>query len=285
MKVLVTGAAGKTGRAVLAALEGVDGSVRALVRRSEYCQRLPSAAQGDVVAGDMLDPSALAVASDGVDAVYHIAPNMHPEEERMGELALAAAREAGVRHFVYHSVLHPQLQAMPHHWRKLRVEARVMESGIPFTILQPASYMQNLQTEWSRVRRGAPYRVPYAAGTRLNWVDLRDVASAAARVLSEGGHEYASYELAGPSAPSQEGVAATMGELLGRQVGLEEVPLEQWAEDALRRGLDEGRTEAFLAMFRHYQAHHFLGNPSTLEWLLGRPPNDLRSFLADELGP
>ena len=55
-----------------------------------------------------------------------------------------AARRAGIRHLVYHSVLHPQVEAMPHHWQKMRVEEQLFAAGLPYTILQPAAYMQNV---------------------------------------------------------------------------------------------------------------------------------------------
>ncbi len=62
----------------------------------------------------------------------------------IGKLVIDEARKAGVKHFVYHSVLHPQTEKMNHHWQKMHVEEMIFESGLPFTILQPAPYMQNL---------------------------------------------------------------------------------------------------------------------------------------------
>ena len=126
--VLVTGAGGKTGREATRALSRRGARVRALVRRAEYGSRGREAAAAEVAAGDMRRASVLAGALAGVDAVYHICPNMHPGEVEIGRLVLREAARAGVERFVFHSVLHPQTEKMPHHWNKLRVEELIFES-------------------------------------------------------------------------------------------------------------------------------------------------------------
>jgi uncharacterized protein YbjT (DUF2867 family) len=80
----------------------------------------------------------------GVGAIYHMAPNVSPDEVAIGKAVISAAKRAGVEHFVFHSVLHPQIEAMPHHWRKLRVEELLLESDLPWTILQPTTHMQHI---------------------------------------------------------------------------------------------------------------------------------------------
>ena len=133
----------------------------------------------EVVVGDMLAADALRAACRGVAAVYHICPNMHTGEVAMAEALLAAMAQAGVKRLVYHSVLHPQVEAMPHHWRKLRVEELLFTGDVQWTILQPAAYMQNVFAYWRTIVEEGVYRVPYAVTARLGMVDLEDVAAAA----------------------------------------------------------------------------------------------------------
>ena len=97
----------------------------------------------------------------GVRAVYHIPPNVHPREVEIGDIVISCSTGNGVEHFVYHSVLHPQIEAMPHHWLKLRVEERLIASGLPFTILQPTAYMQNITSQLERIKERGIYQVPY----------------------------------------------------------------------------------------------------------------------------
>lgn len=276
--ILVTGAAGKTGRAVLRALARRGAQTRALVHREEQVATARDAGATDVVVGDMEDPHLLARAMEGIESVYHICPNMHPREEGIGRLMLEAAQAAGIRHFVYHSVLHPQTEKMPHHWHKLRVEERIFESGIPFTILQPAAYMQNLLAYWPIIVNEGVYRVPYGGKTRMSLVDLEDVADAAAIVLTEAGHEGAIYELVGPEVLTQHQVAQALGQALGREVRFERLPLEEWEQAARARGLSEYAVDTLKRMFLYYDAYGFWGNPNVLRWLLGRHPTSLAAF-------
>lgn len=275
----VTGAAGKTGQAVIAALLARGASVRALVRTADHRQRLSGLAGVETVPADMRHTGELAAALNGARVIYHIAPNMHPDEVAMAEAALAAARELGVEHFIYHSVLHPQIRRMPHHWRKLAAEEAVIESGYSFTILQPAAYMQNLRGAFERADESGRYRVPYGPSVRISVVDLDDVAEAAAIVICERSHRGAIYELAGPESPSQQEIAAQMSEVLAKPVQMEQMPLDEWAAEAGAAGLPDGQIDDFIAMYRHYQQHDFIGNPGTLERLLGRGPTPLLDVL------
>ncbi len=277
--ILVTGAGGKTGRAVIRALGARGEAVRALVHRPEQARLVEELGAQHAVVGDMRLRATMDRAAQGMRAIYHICPNVSPDEVAIGQAAIAAARSAGVEHFVYHSVLHPQVEAMPHHWLKLRVEERLFESGLPCTILQPAAYMQNVLAQWEHVLEQGVYSVPYSAGTRLGMVDLEDVAEAAAIVLTEPGHEGATYELAGSEALTQTEVAAILSQQLGRTVRAETVPLETWENRARESGLGDYQVETLAKMFRYYECYGFWGNPRVLGWLLGRPPTTFAAFV------
>ena len=77
---------------------------------------------------------------------------------------------------------------MTHHWNKLRVEETLFESGLSYTILQPASYMQNVLGGWQAIVEHGVYAAPYSVETRMSMVDLEDIAEATAVVLTEPGH-------------------------------------------------------------------------------------------------
>jgi uncharacterized protein YbjT (DUF2867 family) len=277
--ILVTGAAGKTGQALIRVLVSKNQAVRAFVRRPEQGAAVKAGGVSEVVVGDMADEGAYRRATEGVNALYHICPNMHPAEIEMGQIAIAAAQTAGVTRFVYHSVLHPQTEKMPHHWRKLRVEELLFEAGLNFTILQPAAYMQNILVSWTDIVTQGVYRVPYPVETRLGMVDIGDVAEVAATVLTEAGHSGAIYELAGPEVLTQTEVAQILSEGLRLPVVAEQIPLESWAAGAKAAGLGEYQVETLLKMFRYYENYGFWGSSQVLTWLLGRPPTGFREFV------
>jgi uncharacterized protein YbjT (DUF2867 family) len=278
--ILVTGAAGKTGQAVIRALAKGAFPTRALAYRPEQVERVKSLGAGKVVVGDMRDAAALGQAMAGIRAIYHICPNMNPDEVAIGRAVIAAAQASGVDHVVYHSVLHPQTEAMPHHWHKLRVEAMLFESGLAYTILQPAAYMQNILAGWPAIMKQGLYQTPYPVETRLGLVDLEDIAAVAATVLTEAGHAGAIYELAGPEALTQMDIAAILAEVLGRPVEARQIPIPEWREQAHAAGLGAYQAETLVRMFQYYERYGFWGNARVLGWLLGRPPTTFQAFVA-----
>jgi NAD(P)H dehydrogenase (quinone) len=277
--ILVTGAGGKTGKAVLRSLGSESGAVRALVKSKG--QIPPETRDGvpETVVADLLSLAEMTKAMAEVQAVYLIAPNMHPEEIRIGEVAIAAARDAGVRRIVYHSVLHPQTRQMPHHWQKLAVEERLFESGLDFTILQPAAYMQNVLAFWDEIVEKGVYRVPYGESAALSLVDLEDVAEVAAIVLTEEEHIGATYELVGPEALTPRRIAEVLSRRFGTEVSSESIALDGWAEGARAGGLRGYQLESLSRMFRYYDRYGLIGGSRVLEWLLGRPPTSFHQFV------
>jgi NAD(P)H dehydrogenase (quinone) len=279
--ILVTGAAGKTGKAVVAALVGKAARVRALVRNPDRAAALLALGATEVSFGSFEDARALAEAAAGVQAIYHICPNVSRDEFAYARAVAAAARTHGVKRFVYHSVLHSQIEAMPHHWQKMRVEEMLFAHGFDLTVLQPTAYMQNILGAWRAIADGA-FRVPYPLDTRLCLVDLQDVGEAAAIVLTQAGHGGATYELVGTEPLSQTDVAALLGRALGRDVRAEEEPLPAWEARARAGGMGEHERATLLAMFRYYAEHGLIGNANALRWLLGRAPTNLARFLERE---
>jgi NAD(P)H dehydrogenase (quinone) len=166
--ILVTGAAGKTGKAVVKALAASGARVRALVRRAESGAAVKVMGAAEVAIGSFQDSGALARAAAGARAIYHICPNVSRDELAFACAVVAAAQAQGVARFVYHSVLHPQVEAMPHHWAKMRVEEMLFASGLALTILQPAAYMQNILGGWRGILDDGVFRVPYPVETRLS---------------------------------------------------------------------------------------------------------------------
>ena len=282
--IFITGAGGKTGRTLVKALSNVE-SVCALVHREEHVPVLKSL--GAEMVGDLHDGVAIRAAMQGARAVYHICPNMSPDEVAIGNLVIGPAREVGVEHFVYHSVLHPQVEKMNHHWQKMRVEEIIFESGLPFTILQPAPYMQNLLGGWKSIVEDGVLSVPYSVDSKFSFVDLEDVAKAARIVLTGPGHANATYELAGTLPVSHVNVAQLLSRVLKRDVRAEKEEIEAWkrrASTSLAKSAHSAQREKYsvenlVRMFEYYNEWGLVGNPNVLRWLLKREATSLKVFI------
>ncbi|MDP1715126.1 MAG: NmrA family NAD(P)-binding protein [Anaerolineales bacterium] len=274
--ILITGAGGKTGRTLIKRLSKIEG-VCAFAHREEHVSVLKCLGAEKVIVGDLHDESAIHSAVQGARSVYHICPNMNPDEVEIGKLVIDEARKAGVEHFAYHSVLHPQTEQMNHHWQKSRVEEMIFESGLPFTILQPAPYMQNLSAGWKSIVEDGVLRIPYSVHSKFSFVDLEDVTEAAKIVLTEPNHKNAVYEIVGTLPMSHVEVAEILSRVLNRDVRVEREEISDWR---LRvTGLSEYALENLIRMFEYYDQWGLMGNPNVLKWILRREPTTLGTFV------
>jgi uncharacterized protein YbjT (DUF2867 family) len=289
--ILITGAGGKTGRALVRVLSKTE-SVKAFVHREEQASILDSLGAKQIIIGDLQDRTAIRSALQGARAIYHICPNMSPDELVIGNMVIGEARRAGVEYFIYHSVLHPQTEKMTHHWQKMRVEEMIFESGLPFTILQPAPYMQNLLAGWKSIVEDGILRVPYSVSSKFSFVDLEDVAEVAKIVLTEPGHTNAIYELAGTVPMSHVDVADIFGRVLKRDVRAEKEEIRHFAGrlraersespvrvQSKRAGISQYAVENLVRMFEYYDQWGLVGNPNVLGWLLKREPTSFETFI------
>jgi NAD(P)H dehydrogenase (quinone) len=277
--ILVTGAAGKTGKAVIKSLISRGETVHAFVHREAHIVPMRERGVTAISVGSLDDVDAITQAARGARAVYHICPNVSPHELLFARAVADGATRAGVRRFIYHSVLHPQIEAMPHHREKLRTEEMLLARGFDLTVLQPTAYMQNLIAGWQMIVAAGIYRVPYPATTRISLVDLDDVAQVAALVATTDGHSGATYELVGTPALSQSDIADILGTALGKPVRVETETLDTWTARARDSGMDEYQRLTLAKMFRYYQQHGLIGNSNVLGWLLQRAPTSLADFV------
>jgi len=274
--ILITGAGGKTGKAIIKSLSNTE-SVRALIHREEAVSAIKTLGAADVLIGDLRDEETIRFAMRAVRVIYHICPNMSPDEMEIGKLVIREAKLAGVEHFVYHSVLHPQTERMKHHWGKMRVEEMIFESGIPFTILQPAPYMQNLLAGWKSILEEGILRVPYSIHAKFSFVDLEDLAEAVRVVLTEPGHKNAIYELAGTEPTSHVDVAEIFSRVLKRDIHAEKEEIDAWKTRV--KGMSGFAVENLTKMFEYYDQWGLAGNPNVLKWVLKREPNSIEMFI------
>lgn len=281
--VLVTGASGRTGRSVVSALAKTGLKVRAFIRRPEVATEMEALGADQVALGDLFETESLADALAGCGQVLHICPPMHPKETELARTVTDLCQRHGVGRMVLYSVLHPLATDVPHHARKLAAEQYLVNSGQPYTTLQPARYMQHLVPIWNRVLETGVHDMPFNVESRFSVVDLGDLADAAAIVLSGDGHDGATYQLAGPQALNQRDMADIISEIVGKPVQARAKELDEFRKEAAAAGMAAERIETVCTMNRHYSAHGLTGNANVLRWLLGREPTDFRTFIERDL--
>ena len=277
MKVLTIGSAGKYAGLVVPELKKHAVTVRALIRNEKESDAAKKRGADETIIGDLNDIKSLRAAAEGVDGVFHINPAFAPDESAMGVAMVEAAKAENVKKFVFSSVYHPSL-SMVNHAAKRPVEESLYDSGMNFTVLQPAMFMQNFDGSWESVQKNGQITMPYSKFSKMCYVDYRDVAEAAALALTGDTLAYGTFELSAPGMFDRVELAALMSEALGRTIAANEIPTEEWAKSSnmpdgpLRKGL--------VRMNSDYDKYGFPGgNALVLRAVLGREPRSLRQFI------
>ncbi len=229
--ILVTGATGRQGSAVIQRLLARDFPVRALTRNPDKPQARALAGHGtEVMRGDLNDPDSLTRALGGVYGVFSVqTPAEHGAavEVRQGINLADAAKRSRASHFVYSSVGSADRNTgIPHFDSKARVEDYVRGTGLKYTIFRPVFFMENLLGMKQRIEQGA-LAMPLRPETRLQMIAVDDIGAFAAMAFERPGHwQGRTFDLAGDEISMAE-LAATFGRILGREIRYEPIP---WAE-------------------------------------------------------
>lgn len=272
----MVGATGRYAQFVLAELVQRGVGVRALVRSEQPAEVALRNGASEVTFGDLNEPESLAAAVTGVEGVFHIGPAFVEDEATIGVAMVDAARQAGVRKFVYSGVIHPVITAMDNHAAKLPVEEALYISGLDFTVLQPAVFMQGIaDRNWGGIVNDGRLSLPYSVSSKLCYVDYREVAEAAAIAMISDRLSFGTFELCAAGLFDGTQVAAIASSVLGRRIEAVESFLDDYAA-----GQPEGTVAARMSrMIAHYDRFGLPGgNPLVLRAILGREPRTLSDY-------
>jgi len=275
--ILVTGATGNTGRALVDALARRGAPVRAMVRAEADRGKLPAGVPA--VVADFDDPASIAAALEGTGRAYLVTPSSERAEEQQRRFAELAVK-AGLGHLVVLSQLaadeHSPVRFLRYH---AAVEQHVRDLGIGYTFLRPNLYFQGLLAFAGTIAADGRFYAPIGAAT-VSAVDVRDIAAVAAITLTEAGHEGATYTLTGPAPITHAQIAAALTAALGRDVTFTDVPPQAFA-DSLREILPPWQAEGLLEDYGHYRRGEAAAVSPAVAEITGRPPIDVWQFARD----
>jgi uncharacterized protein YbjT (DUF2867 family) len=281
MKVLVIGATGNVGTAVVVELQKRGAEVRALVRKQNAAEtQLPVGVE--VAVGDLLDPVSVEKALHGVDKLY-LLNAVVPDELTQGLIAYDLAKKLKLQHIVYHSVFRVEhFKDVPHFASKLAIEEAMREFDLPFTIIRPNYFFQNDATLKEPLTMGGIYPVPLGS-VGISAVDIRDIAEAAAIALTSDGHHGKTYNLNGPEVLNGPKAASIWSGLLGKEIRYSGNDMDAF-EEQMRKRAPSWSAFDIRMMFQGYLERGFVaeeGDLETLTNLLGHAPRRYQDFARD----
>jgi uncharacterized protein YbjT (DUF2867 family) len=234
--ILLTGATGTVGRAVLSRLTDASEPVRCLVRDP---RRLgPERVRVQIALGDLADPGSFRNALRGVDTVIHLAASIRDQPvgslEELNGMAtmrlLRAAESAGARRFVYFSAMGADKQSPARFLRSKALATEAVEGVDLETIIFEPSIVYTPGDPWlTLLERLALLPVlPISGSGRALFQPIwaEDVADAVIAALDlPAGERHRRFLLAGPQALSYDDIAQTVLRSLGRKRPLAHVPV------------------------------------------------------------
>ena len=275
--ILVTGATGNTGRAIVDALADRGAPVRAMVRTEADRGRVRAGVE--VVVADFDEAAAIEAALDGAERAYLVTPSSERAEEQQKRFADLAAK-AGTRHLVVLSQLgseeHSPVRFLRYH---AAVERHIRDLGIGYTFLRPNLYFQGLLMFTGSISAEGKFFAPIGDAA-VSAVDVRDIAAVAAVALTEAGHEGATYTLTGPEAITHAQIAAALTAALGRTVRFVDVPPEAFA-DSIRGLLPPWQVDGLLEDYAHYRRGEAATVSPAIAEVTGTAPRGIEQFARD----
>jgi uncharacterized protein YbjT (DUF2867 family) len=275
--ILVTGANGRTGRAVVELLHGCDIPVRAMVRDAAKATGLPAT---EVVVADFSKPHTLPNVFEGIHEVY-LTSAPDPEQVRMHRNFIRAAAQAGVRYIVRHSVRGADENSPIKIARWHAASQRELEaSGIAWTHLQPVFNMQNFLRFASSIRSQGTFSAPMRDGA-ISMVDARDVAAVAVEALTTAGHESKTYLVTGPEPLAFADAAQQLSNVLGRPIRYVDVSSEQARNGMLAAGMPDWYVQDMLEFYAFYATGAGAFVSDVVSRIVGRQGRHFRQFVED----
>jgi uncharacterized protein YbjT (DUF2867 family) len=280
--ITVTGSTGTIGSELVRLLSQAGVATRAIARSVAQARALPHVTS---VAADLRDLQTLDAALLGTERLFLLTGN-DPGFAPVQIGVVGAAARAGVRHLVKLSALgasdHSKSGIARAHWE---VEQAIQRSAIPWTMLRPHAFMQNWLGEVAEtVRAERVIYSPIGEG-RVPFIDTRDIAAVAAKVLLDP-RDYSGkkFVLTGGAAVGYADVAEVLSRLMGKTVTYRAITMEEARARLAGKGVPAELIDATLAI----AAYQRDGGPTalvspTVERLLGRPPLTIEEFVRDHL--
>jgi uncharacterized protein YbjT (DUF2867 family) len=275
--ILVTGATGNVGSEVVRLLSKRGYSVKAAVR-SHSASRIHLPSGVEPVTFDFEQPQSFEPAFRGINTLFLVRPPAISQVKKYIYPALRIAQAAGVDRVVFLSLLGAERMAIVPH---AKIEAYIKSLGLVYTFLRASFFMQNLSTTHCQdIRDRNEIFVPAGKG-KTSFIDVRDIAAIAVKVMTEPGHEDRAYPLTGSEALDYYEVAEIFTNVLGRQIVYTHPSFLKFARKMYVRGLQPGLIVVMLGIYTTARLGLAAKVTEDVRHLLQRSPISMEEFVRD----
>ncbi len=280
-KILITGATGTIGKALIKQLQTSDAQFIAGVRDISKAKETLGLETSQLVHFDFSDPGTFANATEQVGRIFLVGPPLFLEMDKLLAPFIDFVKSSGINRIVYLSALNNEKMGEELNFHRLN-EEKLKASGFDWTILQPSFFAQNFKNyEWDNItQRGITY-MPAGSG-KVGFVDVNDIATVAAKVLTESGHEGKSYSLTGPEALSYQDAAQLLTKVTGKTVAYPEPSPEEYASVLKAAGAPDFIAPYMSAVYGVIRSNEAADISHDIEQVTGKKAASLESVLVQD---
>lgn len=277
--ILITGASGTVGRAVLEEVRKEHQAFTAMYRNAQDAQNAPAGTK--TVIADFADAESLRKALAGVESVFLVCSPI-PQLVELESNVIDACQEIGVRHVVLNSALGAGKYDKSFPSWHAKVEEKLTSTQLSHTILRPNGFMQNILAYDAPTVRTQNAIYEAMGDAKVSLIDVRDIAVVAAKaLLFPGEHARQTYELNGPEAVSYTEIASRISRVIGHEVTYVDTPEASLRKAMMDAGTPEWLVTAILELQAYYRSGACAEVNDALRNLLGREPRKLDAFLEE----
>ena len=269
-RILVVGASGTVG-SELARLLTAEGE--SVVR---ITSRVPTAADQKQL--DIVSRIGLKEAFEGVDRAFLLAPPGHVNQDDLLAPLIDEARVRGLKKVVLMSAMGANADDNA---PLRKAERRLEASGLPYNIIRPNWFMQNFNTFWIQgILQHGKILLPVGSA-KGSFIDARDIAAVAAKLLTNDSFANRDFDLTGPIALDHDAVAAILSRETGRSIAYQDIPPAAMLDGLLSAGVPRPYAEFLILILGFFKAGYSERTTDAVAQILGRTPGTFEQYAKD----
>ncbi len=268
--ILVVGASGTVGSELTKILQQSGHTVRQATSKS------PST--GEQVHLNLVSGEGLSEAFAGVDKAFFLAPGGYTEQEKLIKSLVLQAQKSKVKKVVFMSAM--GANANPESGLR-KAEIAVEGSGLVYNIIRPNWFMQNFQSYWVHDIRSQGKILLPAGDAKVSFIDTRDIARVAAKLLTSSEFDNQAFDLSGPAAINHQEAATALSKASGKDIVYAEISPADLKTKLISVGLPPDFVEVFDSLFGFLRLGYSSQVTDAVKTITGSEPLNIDEFAHD----